>query len=378
MNSFSADVSYLSTLRRSWTSILGRYRSFVEPSRPFAYLPLSPSIQVTDQHSFPMSSAIAHSPLDLDPNQPSDAVAKADEEAVIEIHPTISCLSSGGSLTSRERREKVDEAESLQDSPYEEVRAAVSAEDDVSMKCNTFRAWSIGLLLVIVFAGVNQFFTLRYPSVTITAIVGQLISFPLGKLLAKFLPTGTLHVRGLSFSLNPGPFNVKEHALIVVMVSVAYSNNYAANILQAQQGFFKQDLSFGYSFCLVLSTQMLGYGLAGLSRSFLVTPAACIWPKNLVSTVLFRTLHGSENEVANGWRVSRLGFFSYVFAGSFFYYFLPGFLFTALSTFTVICWLAPHNTVVNQLFGFNSGLGISPITFDWAMIAYNGSPLATP
>lgn len=123
---------------------------------------------------------------------------------------------------------------------------------------------------------------------------------------------------------------------------------------------------------------MLGYGLAGLSRDFLVTPAACIWPSNLVSTVLFRTLHGSENTVANGWHISRLRFFSYVFLGSFFYYFLPGFLFTALSTFTFICWAAPKNTVVNQVFGFNSGLGVSPLTFDWAMIAYNGSPLATP
>lgn len=278
----------------------------------------------------------------------------------------------------KEALDNIEEVENAQDSPFEDVRAAVSPEDDTSMKCNTFRAWFIGLLLVIVFAGVNQFFTLRYPSVTISAIVGQLVSFPLGKLLAKVLPTKRFQLASYSFTLNPGPFNVKEHALIVIMVSVAYSNNYAANILQAQQGFFKQDLSFGYSFLLTCTTQMLGYGLAGLSRNFLVKPAACIWPTNLVSTVLFRTLHSSENSVANGWQISRLRFFSYVFAGSFLYYFLPGFIFTALSTFTFICWMAPHNTVVNQIFGFNSGLGISPITFDWAMIAYNGSPLATP
>lgn len=32
----------------------------------------------------------------------------------------------------------------------------------------------------------------------------------------------------------------------------------------------------------------------------------------------------------------------------------------------------------DKLFGYNSGLGINFITFDWSMIAYNGSPLVTP
>lgn len=30
------------------------------------------------------------------------------------------------------------------------------------------------------------------------------------------------------------------------------------------------------------------------------------------------------------------------------------------------------------MFGYNSGLGMSIVTFDWAQIAYIGSPLATP
>ena len=34
--------------------------------------------------------------------------------------------------------------------------------------------------------------------------------------------------------------------------------------------------------------------------------------------------------------------------------------------------------VINQLFGYQSGLGMSLITFDWTQIAFIGSPLATP
>ena len=34
--------------------------------------------------------------------------------------------------------------------------------------------------------------------------------------------------------------------------------------------------------------------------------------------------------------------------------------------------------VVNQLFGYYSGLGFSAISFDWFQIAYTGSPLICP
>lgn len=53
---------------------------------------------------------------------------------------------------------------------------------------------------------------------------------------------------------------------------------------------------------------------------------------------------------------------------------LPGYLFTALSTFTWVCWIRPDNIIINQLFGYEYGLGMSLITFDWSQIAYIGSP----
>jgi OPT family oligopeptide transporter len=55
-----------------------------------------------------------------------------------------------------------------------------------------------------------------------------------------------------------------------------------------------------------------------------------------------------------------------------------GYLFEALSIFSFICWAAPNNVVVNQLFGVHSGLGMSFITFDWTQITWTGSPLMVP
>lgn len=60
------------------------------------------------------------------------------------------------------------------------------------------------------------------------------------------------------------------------------------------------------------------------------------------------------------------------------WYFVPGYLFTALSAFNWVCWIAPDNVKVNQMFGYYTGMGMSLVTFDWAQVAYIGSPLVSP
>lgn len=74
-----------------------------------------------------------------------------------------------------------------------------------------------------------------------------------------------------------------------------------------------------------------------------------IWPGTLISTSMFSTLHKQDNKPANGWYISRMRFFLYVFLGSAAFYFLPGLLFPALSYFSVVTWFAPKNVVVANL-----------------------------
>ena len=57
---------------------------------------------------------------------------------------------------------------------------------------------------------------------------------------------------------------------------------------------------------------------------------------------------------------------------------LIGYLFTALSVFSWMCWIRPSNVVINQLFGVNSGLGMGVLTLDWAQISWGSNPLVTP
>jgi OPT family small oligopeptide transporter len=50
-----------------------------------------------------------------------------------------------------------------------------------------------------------------------------------------------------------------------------------------------------------------------------------------------------------------------------------------LSYFNWMTWIAPNNVIVNQLFGFQQGLGLIPITFDWTQITgFTSSPLMFP
>lgn len=57
--------------------------------------------------------------------------------------------------------------------------------------------------------------------------------------------------------------------------------------------------SFAYQILLALSTNIMGYGFAGLSRRFLVYPSFCLYPRSLVTIALNKALHNGESEFAH-------------------------------------------------------------------------------
>ncbi|KAG6813123.1 hypothetical protein H0H92_013747 [Tricholoma furcatifolium] len=307
-----------------------------------------------------------------------------------------------------------------EDSPFPEVRASVSNIDDPDMPALTIRMWFVGLLLCMISSGLNVFFNFRSPAPTVVPLALLLISYPIGKFLAFTLPITTYRIpipnlpssilpiptantsrvalffinlirpltypRSLEFSLNPGPWNIKEHVLVFIMANVAVGNPYALNAVVVSEMYYEIHLGYWFSLVLVLATQLTGFGLAGLTRRFLVWPASMVWPQNLVACTLLNTLHAEDEDDGvgfsfrgkNGKGMSRYRFFMIVTIGSFLFFFLPGFLFEALSVFSFICWAAPNNVPVNQLFGVYSGLGMSILTFDWTQISWIGSPLMVP
>jgi OPT family oligopeptide transporter len=199
----------------------------------------------------------------------------------------------------------------------------------------------------------------------------------MGHGLAYILPRKQFNIFGYRWSLNPGPFSIKEHVCITVMANVVVGGAYATEVVLIQRIFYKQTPPMSYQVLLAVGSQVLGFSFGGLLRQFVVWPASMIWPGALVNSALFNTLHKNYGKRERG-HMSRERFFLIVLVATYIWQWFPGYIFTALSMFSWVCWIAPNNVVVNSLFGSISGLGMSVLTFDWGMIAFIGSPLVTP
>jgi OPT oligopeptide transporter protein len=71
---------------------------------------------------------------------------------------------------------------------------------------------------------------------------------------------------------------------------------------------------------LVMSTQLIGYSICGISNLILVAPSSMIWPNTLGFAAILNTLHSHETtgtHASGG--ISRARFFTYFFVGYFLY-----------------------------------------------------------
>ncbi|KAJ7124241.1 OPT-domain-containing protein [Mycena epipterygia] len=271
---------------------------------------------------------------------------------------------------------KVEAALIVVNSPYAEVRAVVDNHDDPNVSGATFRTFVIGTVFVGAGGFINQFFSIRNPNIMVYANVAQVLAFPAAKLL-ELLPTSQYTTFGLTWSLNPGKFNSKEHMLITIMANVGFNAPYTNNIIWVQYLplYFNQTWAtgFGYQIMVALSTNFIGYGLAGLTRRFLVYPAHAIWPTNLAMIALNKAFHAEKQTVANGWKISKMRWFLYCFGAMFCWFWFTDFIFQALAFFNWMTWIAPNNVPLAAITGFN------PIpTFDWNQLTVFVDPLIYP
>ncbi|XP_072970553.1 oligopeptide transporter 1-like [Typha angustifolia] len=197
--------------------------------------------------------------------------------------------------------------------------------------------------------------------------------------MAATLPTKAFRVplTGWTFTLNPGPFNLKEHALITIFAGAGASGVYAINIIAIVKAFYKRKLHPVAAMLLAQTTQLLGYGWAGLFRKYLVDSPYMWWPANLVQVSLFRALHEEEKRPKG--RLSRLQFFLISLISSFAYYIIPSYFFPSITALSFVCWIWKDSITAHQLGSGLKGLGIGSFGLDWnTVVSFLGSPLATP
>ena len=198
-------------------------------------------------------------------------------------------------------------------------------------------------------SGLNQFFFFRFPSVNITSLVAQLLSYPVGRFFAAVLPRKKI----FGVSINPGPFSVKEHVYVskssvfcchYIKLYAGWSLSWLVSVpalptqrtsslsnvcTTARSSISHVSLCYPPPHCIscayntvaphvdqwfvVMSTQMIGFSIGGVAKRFLVSPPSMstffsdfppflgylhlpwvVWPTNLVYCALFNTLHSQE------------------------------------------------------------------------------------
>ena len=111
--------------------------------------------------------------------------------------------------------------------------------------------------------------------------------------------------------LNPLPFHMKEHASITPMATSAASQSaLATEALAAQELLYGGCSNQAAGIFVVITSQLIGFGMAGLLRDVLVYPTYMLWTMNLPITSLLESLHGDKAIARQRLKTSSCGRFS--------------------------------------------------------------------
>ncbi|KAH9822400.1 OPT oligopeptide transporter protein-domain-containing protein [Melampsora americana] len=174
---------------------------------------------------------------------------------------------------------------------------------------------------------------------------------------------------------NPGPFSIKETTFSSVMSAAASAGAFSVEMIGARALLFDEKPKALYSLMVMFSSQMIGYGWAGLLCPLLVFPENVVFPSVLPSVALFHSMYK-----ASDLRKKQVSFFKNALLGISIYEIFPTYIAPSLQAISPWCLALPSVPAVSQLFGgsqVGQGLGFLSLSFDWTVLGAAG-PLYTP
>ncbi|CAK7200166.1 hypothetical protein SEUCBS139899_002857 [Sporothrix eucalyptigena] len=260
----------------------------------------------------------------------------------------------------------------LIDYPIPLVAKTVDLHNDFDEPILTFRFWLLTTFWVVVGCAISTLYYFKPYYQDLGSFTVQLLSWGMGDAMARYLPTRKFSIFGWQFSMNPGPWNAKEHALIVVAYWGSCYTAYGLGPLSALELYYDRKINPGWGICFLLTSQMLGYGFVGLFRDILVRPPKIFYPGVLPNVQLFNAMHKNPSVTSKS-----IKFFAIVGCATFCYQWLPSMLFPMLSSLPVLCYMA-HGNWKGFLAGSGYyGFGILDFSLDWNYISFF-SPLYIP
>jgi hypothetical protein len=151
------------------------------------------------------------------------------------------------------------------------------------------------------------------------------------------------------------------------MTAAAGSPPEAMLVLAVQKLFYNMNPSVVVGVFLIMSTQMLGYGVAGLLRSTLVYPSKMLYPVNIPTASLLESLH-----IRGPVTKKKLNVFYIGFGVLFCWQVMPQYVMPVLAGVSIFCLTNRKSLFITNMFGgsmANEGLGTLSFSFDWTMIS---------
>ncbi|TFK54408.1 OPT superfamily oligopeptide transporter [Heliocybe sulcata] len=267
--------------------------------------------------------------------------------------------------------EDSDESTTVLEDERDIATHVISVEDDATLPVWTFRSFFIGIGLSCFGGVLAEIYYFKPQTVLVSLMFLAIISYVIGLAMESFIPS-----RGWFRYLNPGPFNKKENAFIVIMSSAAANSALATEVLAVQRLYYNITPNGAASIFLLFSSQLIGYGLAGLMRPVLLYPSKMLYPGTLPLVAMFDAWY--EKGAANR---KKLRLFAIAFFAIFFWELVPEWIFPLLTGFSIFCLADQNNTDFTRIFGGsngNEGLGFLSLCLDWQYISGGVNPFAIP
>ncbi|KAH9813274.1 putative oligopeptide transporter [Melampsora americana] len=222
----------------------------------------------------------------------------------------------------------------------------------------TIRSTLTGTLLGMMGATITQLFYFKPASMKLQPLALQMLCFGLGIILTK--------IPGPRW-WNPGPFHRREATFASIIATSGSASVAAMQIIIAQRMLFSKSPLAYQELTMLYSSQIIGFGWAGLIQPLLVYPARATFPSVLPSVALLKSFTGESRASKQ-----RIKFFINV---SIAMMFSP-----ALRGISIFCLIYPKSHSVTNIFGGahqEEGFGFLSLSLDWATVGAHG-PLYTP
>ncbi|EJU02221.1 OPT oligopeptide transporter [Dacryopinax primogenitus] len=246
------------------------------------------------------------------------------------------------------------------------VREVVDFDDDPSELTMTFRYFILSSFFVIMGAFLSQMGWFRTTHAPFSTFIVAIASHYFGRWWEQLMPNWNIRFGPWTWSLNPGPFGIKEHVLIVLTAGAGAHSNMGEILVSVKEIFYQEQMNPLYAILFMWASMWTGFSYAALARNFLVYNPEIPWPTALQQVAVFKALRGSRAKPQLPKTPMKI--FWIVFLAIFVWQFLPEFAFPMLSSLALFCWFSPPSAAAKFIGSGIGGMGFLNFTLDWSNV----------